>query len=35
MAGDRPGGQGTMVKLTPLDGLGLFHAVDELLNPRS
>lgn len=35
VAGDRPGGQGTMVKLTPLDGLGLFHAVDEVLHPRS
>lgn len=35
VVGDRPGEQGTMVELKPIDGLSLFHAVDEVLNPRS
>lgn len=35
VVGDRPGQQGTMVELTPIDGLSIFHAVDEVLTPRS
>lgn len=35
VVGDKPGAQGTMVELRPIDGLSLFHAVDEVLRPRS